>query len=70
MYRRHIDSPTWHFSPNCSQWPNQFNFIIRDTLPLDSERCVECMSVTQRPEAKNDISVRPQSPSYLNPKIN
>ena len=65
IYRRHIDSPTWHFSPKCSEWPNQFNVIIRDKPPLDSEICRECITVKQGREEKDDVSVSPQSPLYL-----
>ncbi len=41
-YRRHLDSETWHFSPACSQWPRDFDFIISDQLRRDAQVCPEC----------------------------
>jgi len=40
-YRKKVGSDTWHFCPQCKQWPDS-NFDMKYTEPVSGEICNEC----------------------------
>src|SRR5689334_19957709 len=41
VYRKYPESETWHFTPDCSQWPSE-KFIALDVEPRVGQVCNEC----------------------------
>ena len=41
VYRKYPHSQTWHFAPECSQWPSE-NFIALEAEPRAGQVCNEC----------------------------
>jgi len=42
-YRKNLDSNTWHFLKECSNWPTS-NYQVSYTKPREEELCTECKS--------------------------
>ncbi len=49
LYRRRINTSTWHFCTNCSEWPNS-NYYDRNERPGDGDLCHECEAKLLRQE--------------------
>jgi hypothetical protein len=47
IYRKAPASETWHFTPDCSQWPNE-NFVILEAEPRRGHICAECRGKQSR----------------------
>src|SRR6516164_591765 len=46
-FRSKLDKAIWHFSPNCTYWPNDsFNILRLDQLPNGFNPCPECQALT------------------------
>lgn len=50
-YRKDMDSNTWHFFKECSQWPTS-NYQVTYTKPDEEELCPECKSRKQSGNCK------------------
>jgi hypothetical protein len=46
VYRKISSGDTWHFAPDCSQWPRE-NFIVLDAEPR-GDICAECRGKKSR----------------------
>ena len=43
MYRKKNDSDTWHWRPDCSNWPTG-EYTTRANKPTTGELCNQCLS--------------------------
>jgi hypothetical protein len=41
VYRKASSGDTWHFAPDCSQWPNE-SFVLLEAEPKAGHVCNEC----------------------------
>lgn len=46
-YRRRRSSDTWHWKPNCSNYPTK-NSLSKGTKPKSGELCNECKAKSKK----------------------
>ncbi len=49
-YRKRMTSDTWHWFPNCTNWPT-YAYVSKDKKPKKGDLCNQCRAKQKKADA-------------------